>query len=63
MKEKLKESQEKIKLNKRLPYVVSTIQEILDEARLLACEPCSSSLCGDMLLSPGKSMEGVMTKP
>eukprot|EP00906_Rhabdomonas_costata_P006088 RCo008969 len=31
MKEKLKENQEKIKLNKQLPYLVSTIQEILDQ--------------------------------
>lgn len=31
MKDKLKENQEKIKLNKQLPYLVANVQEILDQ--------------------------------
>jgi ATP-dependent 26S proteasome regulatory subunit len=31
MKDKLKENQEKIKLNKQLPYLVANVQELLEQ--------------------------------
>ena len=31
MKDKVKENQEKIKLNKQLPYLVANVQELLDQ--------------------------------
>lgn len=46
MKEKIKENQEKIKLNKQLPYLVGNIVEVLSLTVGLGCFTLSDTLYG-----------------
>jgi hypothetical protein len=53
-KERIKDNQEKIKLNKQLPYLIGNIVEILDinpEVRFVFCVDVFDT-CGRMLLVP-----------